>query len=162
MIRTDASDIGALNVRPAEPAHIGEMIRIGLETGLSPWSAQNYLDEMRRADSVILRLTDSENRILGFICGRIPQVPHGDAEIFNIAVYPKYRGNGRFLLGAFLSECRNRKVCKVWLEVRASNHIAQNFYLKNGFIHTGQRKNFYSDPMEDAILMCMMLESEEA
>jgi ribosomal-protein-alanine N-acetyltransferase len=162
MNKTDASEIAALKIRPAEPAHIGELIRIGLETGLSPWTAQNYLDEMRRADSVILRLTDSENCILGFICGRVPQMPHGDAEIFNIAVCPEYRGNGGILLREFLSKCRDRKAAKVWLEVRASNHIAENFYLKNGFVRTGQRKNFYSDPVEDAILMCLMVESNEA
>ncbi|QQS33096.1 MAG: ribosomal protein S18-alanine N-acetyltransferase [Acidobacteriota bacterium] len=149
-------------VKAADPSHISELIKIGDETGLSPWSAQNYLDEMKRDDSVILKISDDHNQISGFICGRIPISELGEAEIFNIAVRPAFRGKGQILLDEFLEMCRQRGTRKVWLEVRASNEKAHNFYARNGFVRSGIRRNFYSYPVEDAVLMCLTVENESA
>ena len=41
----------------------------------------------------------------------------------------------------------------IFLEVRASNNAAQALYQKNGFNAIGHRKNYYHDPVEDAIIM---------
>lgn len=153
----DHNDI--YQVKAADPSHISELIMIGNETGLSPWSAQNYLDEMKREDSVILKISDDNNQTSGFICGRIPHSEPKEAEIFNIAVSPEFRGKGQLLLDEFLAICGRRKVRKIWLEVRASNNKAQKFYSKNGFVPNGIRRNFYSNPVEDAVLMCLNVEN---
>ena len=39
------------------------------------------------------------------------------------------------------------------LEVRQSNMGAQALYAGLGFVQVGRRKNFYTEPMEDALLM---------
>ena len=39
------------------------------------------------------------------------------------------------------------------LEVRKSNDPAINFYLKFNFKIAGERKNYYSNPIEDAYVM---------
>lgn len=160
---TDGShDEDLYQVRAADPSHISALIKIGDETGLSPWSAQNYLDEMKREDSVILKISDDQNQMSGFICGRIPLSEPREAEIFNIAVRPAFRGKGQRLLSQFLDMCRHRGVRKIWLEVRASNKKAHIFYARNGFVPSGIRKNFYSHPVEDAVLMCLTVENESA
>lgn len=41
----------------------------------------------------------------------------------------------------------------VTLEVRVSNQLAQALYLKYGFEIVGQRRNYYSDNGEDALIM---------
>ena len=71
-------------------------------------------------------------------------------EIFKIGVKDQYKrkGVGTSLLTFAKNSCLN----KIYLEVRASNEIAINFYLSNGFNINGRRKNYYSGN-EDAILM---------
>jgi ribosomal-protein-alanine N-acetyltransferase len=46
---------------------------------------------------------------------------------------------------------------EVWLEARASNDEAINFYRSNGFEECGTRPNFYENPTEDAQLMTLKL-----
>jgi ribosomal-protein-alanine N-acetyltransferase len=41
----------------------------------------------------------------------------------------------------------------IMLEVRVSNSVAQNLYRKFGFVVTGERKKYYSDNLEDALVM---------
>lgn len=148
-----------VRIRPIIPRDIAELIELGEECGLSPWTAQNYLDELKNPDSLMIRLESSNNLTIGFIVGRrVPAVDNDtdvDAEIYNIAVSPKYRnrGLGDSLLLEFLSNCVENKVRFVWLEVRESNTPAIDFYTHRGFSAISKRRSFYRDPVEDAILM---------
>jgi ribosomal-protein-alanine N-acetyltransferase len=54
---------------------------------------------------------------------------------------------------AAIHESGRRKARKVILEVRKSNNPAINFYLKFEFRIAGERKNYYSNPIEDAYVM---------
>lgn len=149
-------------VRPSTAAHIGAMIRIAEATNLSPWSAQNYFDELKTERSIMLCLENSTCKIIGFIVGRlVPAAEENktDAEIYNIAVHEheQGKGKGRRLLDAFLERCQDLKVGHIWLEVRESNERAIKFYIKNGFEQVQKRPNFYQNPREHALLMCRNL-----
>lgn len=78
-----------------------------------------------------------------------------EAEICNIAVYPKYRRQGAAgrLLGEVIKAAAELKLKKIHLEVRADNAEAISLYEKYGFIRSGIRSGFYEKPREDAILM---------
>ena len=54
---------------------------------------------------------------------------------------------------AAIEESARRKARKVILEVRKSNNPAINFYLGFTFTIAGERKNYYSNPIEDAYVM---------
>jgi ribosomal protein S18 acetylase RimI-like enzyme len=56
-----------------------------------------------------------------------------------------------------LTSLREAEITKVMLEVRASNHAARGFYACAGFVETGRRPGYYSDPEEDAILLARQL-----
>ena len=82
--------------------------------------------------------------------------PHPDvSEIYNIAVENGHArsGIGKELMMAAIRESERRRAVKVVLEVRKSNNPAINFYLKFDFRITGERKNYYSNPIEDAYIM---------
>lgn len=83
-------------------------------------------------------------------------VLHDEAEIINIAVTPTHQGKG--LANKLMRQAKTifneRGVKKCFLEVRASNQRAQRFYEKHGFLVIGNRKNYYSEPKEDAIIYC--------
>ena len=76
----------------------------------------------------------------------------GEADIARVAVLPEYRRRGiatQLLLKSFED---NKAEC-VFLDVRESNTAAIKLYGSIGFEQIGIRKNYYSDPTENAILM---------
>lgn len=78
-----------------------------------------------------------------------------EAHITNIAVHPerRRRGIGERMLRFALEKARQLGATKMTLEVRLSNHGAQNLYRKLGFQDRGIRKGYYADTNEDAIIM---------
>jgi len=78
-----------------------------------------------------------------------------EGEIVNVATHPDYRrcGYARAVLGALLEMARRDGIMTLSLEVRESNEAAQALYSSFGFIPVGKRKDFYSKPREDAIIM---------
>ncbi|MDD4874566.1 MAG: ribosomal protein S18-alanine N-acetyltransferase [Dehalococcoidales bacterium] len=79
----------------------------------------------------------------------------GEAHIVNIAVQPEYRrqGIGELLLISLIELALEFNCSLITLEVRASNNIAQNLYLKYGFTVRGFRRGYYTDNREDATVM---------
>ena len=146
-------------IRSIEAAHIGALIELAETTNLSPWTAQSYLDEIRDARSIMLRLETPGNAAIGFVIGRIVAAADDenavDADIYNIAVSltEQKRGHGQRLLDEFLTKCKLSHVRAVWLEVRESNDTAISFYKRNGFLAVTTRRHFYTNPPEHALLM---------
>ena len=63
------------------------------------------------------------------------------------------RGLGRRLFDALVTESALRAASKVVLEVRASNHVALGFYRSLGLAKQAFGRAYYTDPVEDAVLM---------
>jgi [ribosomal protein S18]-alanine N-acetyltransferase len=78
-----------------------------------------------------------------------------EAHIATIATHSVWRGRriGERILMNLMREAQRRNAALVTLEVRLSNIVAQNLYLKYGFDEVGRRKGYYQDNLEDALLM---------
>lgn len=78
-----------------------------------------------------------------------------EAEIASVCVIPAYRrlGGGTVLLQTLLEQSVKAGARNVYLEVRASNLAAQALYRQFGFVCIGERKRYYHDPVENAVLM---------
>jgi ribosomal-protein-alanine N-acetyltransferase len=78
-----------------------------------------------------------------------------EAHITTIATHPDYRGMhlGELLLSSLIDIAYQIEARWVTLEVRVSNHVAQNLYRKYGFREAGVRPRYYSDNQEDALIM---------
>jgi ribosomal-protein-alanine N-acetyltransferase len=78
-----------------------------------------------------------------------------EAHITTIATHPDYRGMhlGELLLSSLIDIAYRIEARWVTLEVRVSNHVAQNLYRKYGFREEGIRPRYYSDNQEDALIM---------
>lgn len=85
-----------------------------------------------------------------------------EGEIANLAVSPFARRTGvaRELLSALYTAAKERGVLSITLEVRESNHAAIALYEGEGFVPVGKRKNFYTRPLEDALLMTKEIKGE--
>ncbi|MFC1546752.1 ribosomal protein S18-alanine N-acetyltransferase [bacterium] len=80
---------------------------------------------------------------------------YNEAQLLTIAVHPKWQNKGiaSGLMKFIVKEALYMDIQKVTLEVRASNKKAVGFYLKHNFKKKGIRKNYYTDPLEHALLM---------
>jgi len=78
-----------------------------------------------------------------------------EAHVTSIAVREAYRrqGVGELLIIKAIDLAAEMKASVVTLEVRVSNTVAQNLYIKYGFNEVGVRKGYYIDNREDALLM---------
>jgi ribosomal-protein-alanine N-acetyltransferase len=90
--------------------------------------------------------------IVGFLAARRAA---DEIEILNLAVLPEFRRKrfGRQLVEAALREAGEAGAQMAHLEVRCSNQAAIAFYEGCGFRPTGRRQAYYSNPLEDALLM---------
>jgi ribosomal protein S18 acetylase RimI-like enzyme len=96
--------------------------------------------------------TPPPQALAGFLVIR-DTVPGQEAEILNLAVAPASRRQG--IAAALLHHARDNSAAQLWLEVRVSNSAARAFYATQGFLETGLRPNYYQEPGEDAIVMCL-------
>ena len=124
---------------------------------LSHWSIDSYyrlLSDDSFTSSFVAEMEEENglNNIVGFV---IFHIAADISEIYNIAVESGHArsGIGKQLMAAAIEESGRRKALKVILEVRKSNNPAINFYLGFDFRIAGERKNYYSNPIEDAYVM---------
>jgi ribosomal-protein-alanine N-acetyltransferase len=140
---------------------IPEVVKTADECELCPWSAAAYAAEIRRGNSIMLKLSTAEGQLAGFAVGRVFDNGGGTntAELLNIGIREPFRnqGLGLLLLRSFIRAIRERSASTVMLEVRRSNAAAIRFYRLSGFEKLGVRRGFYSDPDEDAITMRLTL-----
>ncbi len=101
-------------------------------------------------------VADEEDSAVGFLAGLFTGE---ELEILNLAVTPAARRKGiaAALLRGALTAARKSGGRRVFLEVRASNASAIAFYERLGFLPAGLRNNYYSAPVEDALVLSQKL-----
>ena len=115
-----------------------------------PWSKENIIESLE--NSTVFFIARLEDKTVGY-CGM--QNATGDGYITNVAVTKDLRGKGvaTNLLKTLFNYAKDNKLNFISLEVRKSNTPAISLYSKMEFETVGIRKNFYSDPREDALIM---------
>lgn len=138
---------------------IKKIVNIQQTSNLSYWSYEAYADEVGREDSFSIA-AKINNRVVGFLVARLISEDYC-AELYNIGVDLNFRRQkiGNKLLESFIKHCLGNNLEKIFLEVRESNQPAIEFYLKNNFTVLSKRKKFYTNPIEDAILMVKEISS---
>lgn len=78
-----------------------------------------------------------------------------EGHITTIAVAPEYRGRGigELALNGLIDQALALNADMLTLEVRVTNVVAQQLYLKYGFHPSGTRPRYYTDNGEDALIM---------
>lgn len=116
-----------------------------------PWTKEGYFTFLTRKDSMFL-VVEEKGRILGY-CGLLMVLDEGD--VTNVAVCRERQkeGIGNFLVSSLIRLAGDLGIRQIHLEVRVHNETAIRLYERNGFTWDGIRKNYYTDPVEDALLM---------
>jgi len=133
---------------------IKEVHSIEQESNSPPWSENLLEREFTSKVSLVYGAYSAQNELMGFL---ISHATTDEGQIVNFAIKRKYRGQGvgRALLTAVLQELYWRGVRWVTLEVRKSGYVAQSLYTSLGFTEVGQRKAYYTNNNEDAIVMSL-------
>ena len=112
---------------------------------VSPWTLEQIQADLAQ-DQTWYALAYDGAEVIGFLA---VQENIFEAEVLQIAVKEAYRGQG--LASALFAQLPTDK--EIFLEVRSSNHRAQAFYKKEKMAVIAERKIYYHDPVEDAIIM---------
>lgn len=116
-----------------------------------PWTKEGFFTYLIKSDALFL-VAEEKGEILGY-CGVLMVLDEGD--ITNVAVKASRQGEGigGLLVNSLILLVRERGVTTLHLEVRESNARAIRLYERAGFVRDGVRKNYYTEPLEHAVLM---------
>ena len=112
---------------------------------VSPWTLKQIQADLSQ-DQAWYALGYDGIEVIGFLA---VQENIFEAEVLQIAVKKAYQGQG--IASALFATLPTDK--EIFLEVRKSNHRAQAFYKKEKMSVIAERKAYYHDPVEDAIIM---------
>ncbi len=130
----------------------------------NPWTPDMFAWELKNPQvSHIYVLRAGEERVAAYCsCWLVDHEWH----INNLAVRPEWRGRGlaRALVDHVLREASRLGAHRARLEVRRSNDIARRLYEGMGFAVVGTRRNYYTNPPEDALILLRdwLLETPQA
>lgn len=132
-------------------AHLDEVAAIENDCFSHPWSRRSLESELQNETSRFLVAVE-DGKVIGYI-GMSTVIDEG--YLFNAAVDSHYRkkGVGSALVRELVTWCQKHDFAFLTLEVRESNAPAIALYSRFGFVRVGERKNYYSDPAENALLM---------
>jgi ribosomal-protein-alanine N-acetyltransferase len=119
----------------------------------TPWSGTSFFNEMKKPKS-FLKVAKKGGKVVGYICGGwIIDEGH----ILDVAVHPEYRrlSIASMLVSLGIERLREEGCRFVFLEVRSANEPAARMYSKFGFEIIGTRKDYYTSPVEDAVIMML-------
>lgn len=142
-----------MTIVPMAERHLAVLAEIEKACFHAPWSESMLREEL---DKGIFLVAERDGQAVGYVgC----QTVLDEGYITNVAVSPDARRQGiaRALIAKLTDEARAAGLAFVTLEVRASNAPAIALYEGAGFVRVGVRKNFYTAPAEDAVLMTLFL-----
>jgi ribosomal-protein-alanine N-acetyltransferase len=151
---------GQLVIRTMRISDLPRVLEIEHVSYTMPWTEATFAGLLRRADAdMFVALVDNEIAGYAAFWAVVDQ-----GELGNLAVAPPWRHRriASRLLSRVIERAGERGVRELFLEVRISNSVARQLYTKYGFREVGRRKNYYLEPLEDALVMQRELPADVA
>ena len=138
---------------PMDRANVRDVAAIERACFSVPWSVDLLEQELYNESASYILAVAEDGTALGYAA---LSVILDEGSVDRIAVLPEYRRQGvaDALLDVFVRFGRVN-LAFLTLEVRESNAAAIALYRKHGFAEVGRRKNYYTDPKEDAVLLTL-------
>jgi ribosomal-protein-alanine N-acetyltransferase len=141
-------------IEPLEgEADLDGVLAVEAESFTNPWTREMYAWELRNRNVChIYVVRTRECPVAGFCAFWLV---FDEVHINNVAMLPQYRaqGMGTALMQHVLAEGRRLGATRATLEVRASNEGAVRLYQRLGFYVAATRRNYYTHPVEDALVL---------
>jgi ribosomal-protein-alanine N-acetyltransferase len=138
-------------IREMTMEDLDKVYALELDSYLSPWSRQMFVNELVENKYAYLFVLEHENTIIGYYGF---WAVDENAMITKVTVAKPLRGKGigKIAMTDLLHRLELLESESVSLEVRVSNAVAINLYSNMGFKNVGMRKHYYTDG-EDAYVM---------
>lgn len=138
---------------------LDQVLRIERTAYSFPWTRGNFVDSLA-AGYLAEMLVHDRDGLIGYF---VAMAGVDEMHLLNLTVAPAHQrcGHSRTLLDALQRRCLERRLPKLWLEVRASNMRALQVYAAGGFAEVGRRRGYYpagKGQREDAIVMSLSLQ----
>lgn len=116
----------------------------------SPWTKTEIEETFKYDYNHLIYIQDEDSTVIGYV---IYNLIADESELLRIAVSSEKRkaGYGDKLMEEYLDKIRETAE-KGFLEVRATNEAAISLYRKNRYNQIGIRKNYYNNPICDALI----------
>lgn len=156
---TRRADNMNFEIVPFQSCHIDAVYELEKECFANPWSREDLSAQLSNPNAHFLAAVSGDE-----VCGYIGIYEYFEScEIANLAVKKELRRNGiaTALINA-ASENAGKRGCEfITLEVRPSNGTALSLYYSLGFEKAGIRKNFYTSPAEDALILTKVFKEKK-
>ena len=142
-----------MTITEMQEKHLPALAELEKQCFHAPWIEKMLREELGGG---IFLVAEQDGEVQGYVgC----QTVLDEGYITNVAVSPDFRRRGiaRALIAELTAKAEENKLAFVTLEVRESNAPAIALYTGAGFAPVGKRKNFYSNPTENAVLMTISL-----
>jgi ribosomal-protein-alanine N-acetyltransferase len=147
--------------RVTTPEGLAGVLEIETASFNNPTTREWYERELARPEVCFIYVLRSTEHPCAAFCAfwRIADQAH----INNLAVRPELRGRGLGIqmLEAIVAEAQRLGAESMALEVRRSNIAAQRLYSRAGFREEGVRKSYYTQPVEDALVLVRRLQNSQ-
>ncbi|MBL7032183.1 MAG: ribosomal protein S18-alanine N-acetyltransferase [Nitrospira sp.] len=142
-----------VKIRDMSHDDLPAVLKIADQSFTTPWSLSSFEYELGSRDAV-LKVAELNGTLIGYVCIRaFLDITH----VMDLALIKEHRqlGVGGMLFLEALQEIKEARpdTEHITLEVRESNTAARKLYEKFGFREKGRRKEYYSSPNEDGIIM---------
>lgn len=129
------------------------MLAVEAESFANPWTRAMYAWELQNRSVCHIYVVRTEGHHVAGFCAFWLVID--EIHLNNVAVLPPLRGHGigTALLQHILEEGRRLGAKRATLEVRASNSGALRLYQRLGFSVTATRRDYYTNPVEDALVL---------
>lgn len=141
-------------IRGMVETDLTQVCAIERETFSQPWTKEDFRSSLLTPNNGYL-IADMDGEIVGY-CGYWGIA--GEGYIYNVAVKKEFRRQeiGYQMLRELIRQASEKDISTFTLEVRCSNTAAIHLYERLGFTRAGIRKDFYSLPTEDAVIMWLL------
>jgi len=148
------ASVNFLTLQPLTPPLLPAVVDLDRRCLGGLWTLDGYQRELDSPSSDLLVLINLASPTIPIGLGCLWAIAE-EAHITLLAVDPNYRrqGLGQLMLYALLLSAWQRKLEWATLEVRISNQAAIQLYEKFGFERVGERRRYYQDTGENALIL---------
>lgn len=160
-ISPDPGTVSFVRVRPMHAGDIDRVMAIADSLTQAPHWTRSVYEAALDPNSIPQRVAlVAENRRTGTVAGfAVVSLVAEQAELESIAVpeNEQHHGIGALLLSWLIDRMKAIGAREFILEVRSSNQRAWQLYRRLGWVESGRRARYYTEPEEDAVLMQLEL-----
>jgi len=121
-------------------------------SNLSPEKLRNASTYRKKNPTIVSYVAEDSGKIVGYVSGSINACGFGTLSVIGVAPSHFHLGVGTKLIKKMVSFWRKTEMRKACTCVSAHNGRALVFYLKNGFVPVGYRRDHFIEGIDEILL----------